>query len=142
MMLYGVAEFAYIKTNRKIHYLHDGSAEITTFFYPSRSYVFAQDIKNNDLLAHELYHFHISEYCTRLLRREIFEKRNEITHKGIETLNKKYYQLEEEMQNEYDEDSYHSYVLQKQKQWEERVDSLLLGLKDFSSPVVIIGSRM
>lgn len=141
MTLYGVSEFAYIKTNRKISYLNDGNVEITTYFHPSRSYVFAQDIRNNDLLTHELYHFHISEYCTRLLRREIFESRNEITHKAIETLNRKYYRLEDEMQTEYDEDSYHSYVLQKQKEWEEKVDSLLLSLKDFSDPVVIIGGR-
>lgn len=141
MTLYGVAEFAYIKTNRKIRYPDDGTVEITTYFYPSRSYVFAQDIRNKDLLTHELYHFHISEYCTRLLRNEIFENRKEITHKRIEALNKKYYRLEDEMQNEYDEDSYHSYVLQKQKEWEQKVDSLLLGLKDFSNPIVSIGGR-
>lgn len=141
MTLYGVAEFAYIKNNRKIHYLDVGNVEITTYFYPSRSYVFARDIRNMDLLSHELYHFHISEYYSRLLRKEICEKRNNITHNGIENLNKKYYQLEDEMQYEYDEDTYHSYVLQKQKEWEEKVDSLLLSLKDFSNPVVIIGGR-
>lgn len=141
MTLYGVAEFAYIKTNREIHYLDDRNIEITTYFHPSRSYVFAQDIRNNGLLTHELYHFHISEYCTRLLRKETFEKRNKITHRGIESLNKKYYRLEDEMQGEYDDETYHSYVLQKQKEWEEKVDSLILSLKDFSEPIVIIGGR-
>jgi hypothetical protein len=137
--LYGVAEFAYIKTNRKIHYLNDGNVEVTTCFHPSRSYVFAQDIRNIDLLTHELYHFHISEYCSRLLRKEIFEKGNKITRKGIKNLNKKYYRLEDAMQDNYDEDTYHSYVLQKQKGWEEKVDNLLLSLEDFSNPIVICG---
>ena len=72
MTLNGVAEFAYIKTNRKIHYYNNGNIEITTYFHPARSYVFASDIRNPDLLNHELYHFHISEYCTRLLRKKIY----------------------------------------------------------------------
>lgn len=139
--LYGVNEFAYIKTNRKIYYSDNGNVEITTYFHPSRSYVFAQDIRNKDLLAHELYHFHISEYYSRLLRKEIFERRSNITHKDIESWNKKYYRMEDEMQSQYDEDTYHSYVLQKQREWQEKVDSLLLGLEGFANPVVVIGSR-
>jgi hypothetical protein len=45
------------------------------------------------------------------------------------------------MQDQYDEDSYHSYILQNQKKWEVKVDSLLQGLQEFSAPFVPIGNK-
>jgi len=141
MKLQGIAEFAYIKTNRRIDYLSNGNVEITTYFYRSKSYVFAQDIRNPDLLRHELYHFHITEYFSRLLRRTIVQSRNQITRKTIRNLNWQYYTLEDQMQQQYDEDSDHSYVLQEQRRWEIKVDSLLYSLHEFSTPVVAIGNK-
>ena len=138
LTLDGVSEFAYIKTDRKIQPLSNGDIVITTYFYPSRSYVFAQDLHNTDLLRHELYHFHIAEYCSRLFRKEVLENRNGITGTMISDLNDKYRRMEQQMQDEYDEDSYHSYVLQEQKKWEVKVDSLLHSLKPFSEPHVHI----
>ena len=141
MTLDGVKEFAYIKTNRKIHYLNNGNIEIITYFHPSRSYVFAQNIRDAELLTHELYHFHISEYFTRLMRREILESQHPIPENKITLLNKKYYQLENEMQSEYDDDTYHSYVMQEQKKWEIKIDSLLRSLESFSNPLIAIRSK-
>ncbi|MFI5187865.1 MAG: hypothetical protein ACHQF0_14125 [Chitinophagales bacterium] len=141
LTLNGVSEFAFIKDDRRIHYLNNGNIVITTYFHPSRSYVFAQDIRNPDLLRHELYHFHIAEYCARLLRKEISERMNSITNGMVEKLNIKYYKVENEMQNEYDEDSYHSYVLQEQKKWEMKVDSLLHALEAFSEPLIHLGNK-
>ena len=139
MRLHGVNEFAYIKTSRVINYLSDGHVVITTYFHPSRSYVFAQDIRNADLLRHELYHFHITEYFSRLVRETIFQEKNHITRSQIENLNRQYYVLEDQMQRQYDEDTYHSYVLQEQRKWEIKVDGLLYSLHEFSNPVVAIG---
>lgn len=136
MTLHGVSEFAYIKTARTIDYLNNGTIKITTWFHPSRSYVFEKDIRNADLLKHELYHFHIAEYFSRLLRQEIFLGKNMVTKNEIEKLNEHYYELENEMQGQYDEDSYHSYVLKEQKKWEINVDSLLQSLQRFSGPDV------
>jgi len=141
MTLNGFKEFAYIKTNRGIHYLNNGNVEITTYFHPSRSYVFAQNIRDADLLNHELYHFHISEYCTRLMRKEILEDQTTISDNMIILLNKKYYELENEMQSAYDEDTYHSYVMQEQKKWELKIDRLLQSLDSFSNPLIPIRSK-
>jgi len=141
MALNGVKEFAYIKTNREIHFLNNGSIDITTYFHPSRSYVFAQNIREADLLTHELYHFHITEYYSRLLRREILENPITISHNMINLLNEKYYQLENEMQLKYDEDTYHSYIMQEQKKWEIKIDSLLQSLESFSNPLITIRSN-
>ena len=134
--LFGVNEFAYIKTSREINYLHNDSLEILTYFHPSRSYVYAQDIRSPDLLRHELYHLHISEYCTRRLRKELMTSGIKITRSRLADLDKKYYELENELQRQYDEDSYHSYVLQEQKKWERKVDSMLQSLQSFSNPVI------
>ena len=139
--LNGVSEFAYIKTTRTIDYLNVGNIEITTYFHPSRSYVFAKDIRNADLLRHELYHFHIAEYFSRLLRREISRQKDMITRSQIADLDHEYEKREIEMQDRYDEDSYHSYVLQEQKKWEMNVDSLLRSLQKFSGTYVHIGTE-
>ena len=141
MKLHGLAEFAYIKTDRRIRYLRNGNVEVTTYFYPSRSYVFAQDIRNPDLLRHELYHFHIAEYFSRLLRRTILQQKNDITRSTIQRVNREYYILEEQMQQQYDEDSYHSYVLHEQRKWETKVDSLLYSLRNFSDPIVLLANK-
>jgi len=139
--LSGVKEFAYIKTNRIIYYLNNGDVEIITYFHPSRSYVFAQDIRSADLLKHELYHFHISEYYSRLLRKEVFNQRNRLTKSEMEDLRRKYYLLENKEQDEYDENSYHSYVMKEQRKWEIKIDSMLQSLEEFSKPVVHMVNR-
>jgi len=141
MTLNGVSEFAYIKTTRTINYLNNRNVEITTYFHPSRSYVFAKDIRNADLLRHELYHFHIAEYFSRLLRQEVSRQKDMITRNQIADLNHEYKKLESEMQGRYDEDSYHSYVLQEQKKWERQVDSLLRSLQKFSDSHVYISTK-
>lgn len=138
LKLKGATEFAYIKTDRKVHMLNNKSAEVTTYFHPSRSYVFEQNIRNSILLKHELYHFHIAEYCSRLLRKEIANEMTPITGRMLNGLKSNYDRLEQEMQESYDDDSYHSYVMQQQKSWEKRVDDLLHSLEDFSDPVVRI----
>ena len=141
MRLNGVSEFAYIKTSRSVHNLNNGDIEIITYFHPSRSYVFANNIRDKDLLTHELYHFHISEYFTRLLRKEIIENPNNTSSDMIIRLNKKYYEFENEMQLKYDEDTYHSYVMREQKNWEIKIDSLLQSLASFSSPLIRVRSK-
>jgi hypothetical protein len=141
MTLNGVKEFAYIKTNRTLRFLENGEIEITTCFHPSRSYVFENNMRDMDLLTHELYHFHISEYFTRLLRKEILERPDNASHNTIMRLNERYYKLENEMQLKYDEDTYHSYVMHQQKKWEIRTDSLLQSLAAFSEPLVVIRSK-
>ena len=133
--LNGVSEFAFIKMDRIITFLPENKVAITTYFYPSRSYVFNQNIRNNDLLRHELYHFHIAEYCSRLFRKELSETDN-ADASVVDQLKIKYTELEKSMQIEYDEESYHSYVLSEQKKWETTIDKDLASLANFSDPVI------
>ncbi|MEO8403586.1 MAG: hypothetical protein ABI480_03290 [Chitinophagaceae bacterium] len=133
----GMSEFAFIETSREIDFHGPGEVAITTYFHPSRSYVFAKDIRNPDLLRHELYHFHIAEYCSRLFRQEI-SLVNAIGHEMITKLSDKYELVEDELQKQYDEDSYHGYVLQQQKKWEKDIDQNLLSLNKYADPIVRI----
>ena len=45
-------------------------------------------------------------------------------------------QKEDSMQRAYDTETYHGYVLNRQKMWQKTVDNYLLSLEKFSNPVV------
>jgi len=136
--LYGVKEFAFIKTSREIKKLSNNRLTITTYFHPSRSYVFNNYIRDKNLLNHELYHLHIAEYCSRLLRKYVFEHRGALTQRLLSELSEKYAEMENNLQQQYDEESYHSYVLSMQKKWESLIDENLKSLEKFQDPIVTL----
>lgn len=132
----GMQEFAFISTSRELKLTSNNTAIVTTFFHPSRSYVFNKHLRNFDLLSHELYHFRISEYVTRLFRKKIFEHQGDLTSSLIDGFKTKFYDLEEEMQYSYDDESYHSYAFNEQKKWEVKIDSSLKSLEKFRDTLV------
>lgn len=136
--LEGSNEFAYIKSSRKIRYLNDSTFEITSFFYPTRSYVYDDEIHSPGLLEHELYHFQITEYFSRLLRRDIITNGIVSTADHINQRNDEYIISESEMQNDYDTQTDHSYVLDKQEEWEKYIDSLNNNLAEYANPVFFV----
>jgi len=127
--LHGGSEFAYIVTEIKSF---DSAYPfgIKAIFHPSRSYVYNENtIGDKNLLTHEMYHFHITEYIARKLRREISENK----HKNIDLdeLLKKYRNEENLLQQQYDKETYHSYFSGKQIEWQHKVDSLLYTLNKY-----------
>ena len=134
--LFGSTAFAFIKTNRETRLINDTTVEATSYFHPSRSYVFEQQIRSPDLLEHELYHFHITEYCTRLLKKELMDYKLPFTQSKLEEMDEKYTLFENNMQMTYDDETYHSYVLKEQKKWEKFIDSSLVQLELYSAPVI------
>jgi len=139
--LFGSKEFAFISTSREADLINDSTIMATTYFHPSRSYVFDQQIRDPALLQHELYHFHIAEYCTRLLRKEIADQGRSFTRSKLNDLVEKYNAVERGMQVMYDGESYHSYVLKEQKRWESHIDSTLLQLGLYSNPLIYLKRR-
>lgn len=128
----GVKEFAFITTS--IDWDKKGKVlEIKSQFHPSRSYVFNENIVDNFLLQHELYHFHITEYFTRKIRSELGEFENIPSTKIIETTISTHKTLEEAMQRDYDHETYHGYILKQQKRWQLKVDSLLISHQKFTN---------
>ena len=136
--LNGIQEFAFIKTSRKIDFISNNTVTATTYFHPSRSYVFNQRLRNPDLLSHELYHFHIAEYITRLLRKEISEYNGNLTLNKIESLRKKYFYIENEIQFDYDDQTDHSYAFKEQKLWQSKIDSNLNSLALFKNSIILL----
>jgi hypothetical protein len=109
---------------------------VTTYFHPSRSFVYSRNTFDKNLFTHEMYHLHITELCARLLRKEIHDnllsgKENELSLYA-ETFRKK----EDSMQREYDYETDHGYRLGDQRKWQSRIDSLLLDLAEFKDPVI------
>jgi hypothetical protein len=136
--LYGATKFAFIKTSREYRIINDSSAWIISLFHPSRSYIYDQQIRNNGLLQHELYHFHITEYFSRMTRRQLANTPRPLKSEVIEAFINQYQSLEAAMQQEYDNESWHGYVLKEQKKWEYFTDSALASLVAYADPMVIL----
>ena len=82
---------------------------------------------------HELYHFKITEFFARKTRKEIIEKKNSSFEDKEKILNSNLVE-EDDFQKKYDYETYHSYVYSKQKEFERRIDSLLLTLENYKNP--------
>jgi len=127
--LYGNRYFAYVYTSIDYEIKKD-SIDINAYFHPSKSFVYDKESKSNDLLTHEIYHFKITEIYARKIRKEVIE--NRINNKNqVDEIISKNLILENEFQEKYDYDTFHSYVLKEQKKYEQIVDSTLNSLNNY-----------
>ncbi len=131
--LNGSREYAFISTEMDLE-ITDNAIIIETLFHPSRSYVFNQAIADNNLLTHELYHLHITELWSRKLRKKISQMEDKFNQNLIIEEVRNHKKGERNMQLNYDEKTYHSYLLQVQRSWQNTIDSQLISLKKFSNP--------
>ena len=135
----GMQDFAFIVTEIKT-FKKDNKLHVVSLFHPSRSYTFKNEFElDNKLLNHELYHFHITEYCSRLLRKEIISDKYFDENK-LNLLEKNIFITEDSIQQLYDNESYHGYVLNKQLYWQNKVDSLLNSLIKYREPEININN--
>lgn len=126
----GSKYFAYVVTTIE---LNKKNNTIEAYFHPSKSFVYNKKSSSVDLLTHELYHFKITEIFARKARKEIIEKKNSSFEDKEKILNS-YLLEEDDFQKKYDYETYHSYVYSKQKEFERRIDSLLLALENYKNP--------
>ena len=131
----GIKEFAFITTQIKASYTPDHKIIITAYFHPSRSYVYNKNVMDAATLKHELYHFHITEIISRKMRKRISNFPENHSFNLSEMLYV-YRQSEDSLQHAYDDETYHSYLLGKQIAWQNKIDSTLLSLEEFSNPIV------
>lgn len=135
MTLYGESKFAFVSTSidtkESRNYI-----KIETLFHPARSYVFNRDLFSERLLKHEIYHFHITEYYARLLRKEVKEKVEKGQTIKLDEMKKRIVSQEQKLQLQYDDETYHSYVHGKQINWQNRIDSILLDLENHSDTII------
>jgi hypothetical protein len=138
--LKGHREFGFIETDIVIDN-DDDSLYITSYFYPSRSYVFNKRIIDRPFLKHELLHFHITEYHARLLRRQVIDGFNSNTPIDVDDMLDDINAEEAIMQQQYDEETDHGLLVGKQKKWQLRIDSLLLSQNEVKSNSLLIREK-
>jgi hypothetical protein len=131
----GDSEFAFITTSIEFC-ISDSQVEVNALFHPSRSYVFNENIPDRLLLTHELYHFRITELAARNVRKELSMLKKTPTKSEIQQIINDQQIQEHEMQAQYDDESYHGYILKNQKGWQTKVDSLLSLLDNFRAPSI------
>ena len=133
----GDKNFAFISSSIKVSRTKN-RIEIKSLFHPCRSYVFDRKLFSKQMLTHEMYHFHITEYCARLMRREVQDSINSNGKIDLRKIKNKILETEDQLQYQYDDETYHSYVYNKQIEWQNKIDSLLLTLNDFSSTILTV----
>lgn len=93
-----------------------------------------KDSIDNQVLIHEKYHFNITEYHARLLRKEIIGiGRKSINEYKMNKALNKYLKLCNKMQDEYDNQSDHNRKREKQRFWELKIDDLLRQTEIYSN---------
>ena len=133
--LSGEKDFAFIVTS--IEYdTDDTMVEVKAMFHPSRSYVYNENLVSQSLLEHELYHFHITEVFAREIRERLSGMKQVPTNVEVRKIVDAQMNAERKMQMEYDYETYHSYVLKKQKAWQGKIDSLLSSHLKFHQTIV------
>jgi len=131
----GQRDFAFITTTINWDKTDKG-VEVQAAFHPARSYVYNDKIVDRFLLKHELYHFRITEIFARKCRQQLSQINEVPSDDAIGEIFSDIVESEIEMQQRYDEESYHGYLMKEQKRWEESVDSLLNSLIEYRIPTV------
>jgi hypothetical protein len=131
----GGTKFAFVCTSIDVSQ-SSSNIEIRALFHPARSYVFNREIFNEDGLTHELYHFHVTEYFARLLRKELIEQLEVETIDDLDERLEKILIQEQVFQTMYDEVTYHGYLVGKQIEWQEMIDSSLNSLSNYSQTII------
>ncbi|WP_339888879.1 hypothetical protein [uncultured Flavobacterium sp.] len=132
--LFGSKYFAYVVTSIEVEYEKD-SVSIISYFHPSSSFVYNKESRFKDLLKHELYHFKITELFARKAKEKIstFEK---ISKKEINIIVEEIELEERKFQIKYDYDTHHSFIYNKQIEYQKTIDSSLLTLNNFKNPKI------
>lgn len=131
----GEQNFAFICSDIELNFISNNTLNVCAYFHPCRSYTYSQEEAGKNLMSHELYHFHITEYFARLLREKITKFAPTNNAQIIEDSDKMIEQ-ERAMQYQYDDETYHGYVLGKQKEWQNKIDSCLKSLEKYSNPII------
>ena len=102
--------------------------------FPKYSNRTADAHESEQLLIHEQYHFNITEYHARLLRKKLLEKGASLSKKNIKYHYNRINEQQNEMQAEYDEVSVHNTETEGQRFWELKIDDLLRQTAYYKNP--------
>ncbi|NQY29950.1 MAG: hypothetical protein HRT69_10825 [Flavobacteriaceae bacterium] len=111
------------------------SSAIYAYMSPEISDKLNDSLLDPQLLIHEQYHFNITEYYARLLRKAIIEiGSDEVTIDDVQSLYDKYESKRDSVQIVYDSISEHNVKNHEQRYWELKIDELLRETAYYTSP--------
>ncbi len=103
-----------------------GSSNIYAYMNPDESERLADSMLDDQVLVHEQYHFNITEYHARLLRKDLIKiGKNKLNRKIRDSLFNKYTSENDLMQDQYDSITDHNVNTEKQRYWEMKIDDLM-----------------
>jgi FtsZ-binding cell division protein ZapB len=122
----------------------DNEVIVLCYSQMDRDKSWSDTTKRSDyILAHEQYHFNITEYWSRKLKKDLssahFSTKN--YKEKISDLQKENTLQCKEMQTEYDTETKHSIIKSEQKKWQEKIDELLKKTEDFADKTVSLTLR-
>lgn len=104
----------------------DSHSLVYAYMDPNQSERLDSSTGHDPLLAHEQYHFNITEYCARLLRKDLVERGlGGLSYNTIHKLKQQYGHMLDSLQTAYDETTEHSQNVEEQRRWELKLDDLL-----------------
>ncbi len=110
-------------------------SKVYAYMDPSQSGRLKDSVFGIQLRIHEQYHFNITEYHARLLRKDIVEiGKINLTRNKIQSLYKRHERQRENMQIIYDNISDHNMETEKQRYWELKIDDLLRKTAYYKNP--------
>jgi len=116
------------------------SVETTTTFSPKESWI--KDKDDQALLAHEQFHFNITELYAREFRKKIlnsqFKSRGKRLMKEVTAIYNSTIKELDKYQKQYDNETDHSINKEAQLKWEKKVRERLDSLKDYAKPKLFI----
>ncbi len=116
---------------------------ISTELMTDGSWVKPQN-RNQQILVHEQGHFDIAEYHARRLRKELLETapiNAESLNEDVDRVFDRIFKEKQMMQRDYERETDHSLVRDKQLEWQKRIAFLLDSLSDHSDHSVILSLR-
>ena len=135
---YGAGTYSILQTKIIKTYQDSIVMKITSIFVLDRSW---KTEESPLLLDHEQRHFDITEIFSRRFREELsiyVSKNDETAIKYFKNLAYKYAKLADSMGDLYDSETKHGSEIESQKKWDEKIDSMLVKFKMYSSPHVVV----
>lgn len=99
---------------------------VFAYMIPNKSFKVANGNIDDQLLVHEQYHFNITEYVSREMRKELISMgKQNISLEILKNLKLRYSSKIDSIQSLYDFDTKHNRNYEKQRYWELKIDDLL-----------------
>ncbi len=104
----------------------DTNSKVYAYMDPNLSERLRDQYDGYNVLVHEQYHFNLTEYCARLLRKDLVDRGlGGLSFKTIQTLKERYSKKLDSLQDVYDSITDHNGDAKMQRYWELKIDDWL-----------------